>query len=635
MARRTKSTKFTKKTVERKNPSRKPQSSKSRTTDDRDENFDAYSKANDAAWYAQNAQLMSDVASFSYNYPVGSQMPADPNQSDFIVNGSVPGIMTLHVTPRFGVVTHANDPINIAMRNINSFVRHANSGHVNYEGPDLMLYLMAMDSCFSFIEMLKRVYGTILTYSFTNRYFPLAAVRAQGFDFVDLQANLSDFRAYINTLAVKVGSMCIPASMSYMARHMWMYSGMYYDTPSDQKAQVYMYVPEAFYAFNHDADGAGCVTLVDFDRTKYKSDFVYPTTSRLSKGWNFRDIQTFGNNLIDPIIADEDMNIMSGDILKAFGPGNVYMVQTIPENYTVLPVYNQEVLTQFHNATMYGRGIDPYEASDNFLETGDPATATVRNSIIQSPDKTYLTSSPRCFYIPNWNDGSWSDDSFGDNASVRAWFNEMAVSKKLLDFETGPVSPADAMVASRCVNFASYNSKEDAILSESSFGVKHHQWDPTVSLFGLRSQYDTCGSETVGFAKIWYWANVGYNSDNQWSLICSEDIYSSIWNVILTHSIPDLDVLQNEELKWVQETVFAGQRKGLLSSFNMHPAVSDRYLIECTDTENDEVTFWTRGDSWPQFDINYYTVLDQADVDQMHATALLSQFNVTQYGRKA
>lgn len=611
-----------------------------REIDDRDAEFSAYSKPNDAAWYAQNAQLMSDVASFSYNFPVGSKMPNDISGSIMVKNGSVPGIMTIHLAPRFGVVDEANDALNVAMRNLYSFVRHANSGSTNYEAPDLMLYLALMDSCFSFIEMLKRAYGTLMTYSFTNRYFPLAAVRAQGFDFVDLQENIADFRAYINTLAVKVGSMCIPASMSYMARHQWVYSGMYYDTPSDEKAQVYMYVPEAFYVFSKDADGAGAAQLVDFDRNRYSSAFCYPYTAdnEPDRGWKFADIVDFGNRLIDPILEDEDFNVMSGDILKAFGASNVFMISTIPENYTVLPIYHEEVLNQIHNAVLSGRVISPGYRED-FLN-GVLPVVTPNNSLCQSSDKTYLVNKPVTHitvgpYPTADYEFDWEAEGYPSN--IRNWATDIYMAKRFMDFESGPVSPAMAMVASRLMSFAEYEQFQSEWTNADDVCYTHHAM-PAESphMLMLRFKHTTCGSETAGYAKIWYWAKVGYNSSNDWALIHTEDIYSTMIAPYVPGNPSQSDIdsrTTKSKFEWLLQ--FAAQRKGLLSSFNMHPAIQDKFLFSTKPEPDDDPEFAIMPATWPQFDINYYTILDEMDVEQMHDTALLSEFNITQYGRKA
>lgn len=595
-----------------------------------EEDYTATSKPNDVAWYSQNEQLLRDVASFSYNYPVGGQMPHDPEGTPFVNNTSVPGIMTIAVTPRYGVLKHANDPVNIAMRNVYTRVRGANSGKWNYEAPDLMLYLLAMDSCYSFIAALKRAYGTVLTYSYTNRYFPMAAVHAQGFNFLSLQKNIADFRAYINTLVVKVGSMCIPASLSYMARHQWMFDGMYYDTPNDLKAQVYMYVPEAFYRYTLDSDGAGALQLLDFDRTKYSSDFVYPDTDE-ENGWKFEDIVAFGNALIDPILSDQDMNVMSGDILKAFGPEGVYKLGSIPETYTVIPAYSQEVLNQIHNSSLCGRSIQP-----SYKWNTLPA-ATADNAIVQSPDKTYLLSTPHASQIlvhSNAYPDFWDTNSI-NRSTIRQAILQTQANKKIVDFESGPVSPGDAMVATRLTATLSLADDQFIVgneqIDDSQVAHKYHGVDTTTWIYWTHDTFESCGSETAGFAKIWYYANVGYNSENGWCLIHTEDIYSG--------TIVPTPAAQLNSSDWpdflLDVTKYAMQRKSMVSVFNMHPAIQDIIMYCDVEYEIDSAEFMFTDAIWPQFDINYYTVLDSADITQMHEIALLSELSVTQFGRRA
>lgn len=593
-----------------------------------EEDYSAASKPNDVAWYSQNDQLLRDVASFSYNYPVGGQMPFDSEGTPFVNNTSVPGIMTIAITPRYGVLKHANDPVNIAMRNVYTRVRGANSGKWNYEAPDLMLYLLAMDSCYSFIAALKRAYGTVLTYSYTNRYFPMAAVHAQGFNFLSLQKNIADFRAYINTLVVKVGSMCIPASLSYMARHQWMFDGMYYDTPNDLKAQVYMYVPEAFYRYTLDSDGAGALQLLDFDRTKYSSDFVYPDTDE-ENGWTFEDIVAFGNALIDPILSDQDMNVMSGDILKAFGTEGVFKLGSIPETYTVIPSYSQEVLNQIHNASLCGRSIQP-----TYLWNALPA-ATADNAIVQSPDKTYLLSTPHASQIlfhSNDHPNFWDSNTV---SGLRKPILQTQANKKIVDFESGPVSPGDAMVATRLTATLSLDSDQFILNyreAEASHVMnKYHGVDVDTWIAWAHDSFESCGSETAGFAKIWYYANVGYNSENGWCLIHTEDIYSG--TVLPTPAFQLDGAGYGTYLRDV--SLYALQRKSMVSVFNMHPAIQD-IMIYCSDEGEQTDTDFSVADAlWPQFDINYYTVLDSADITQMHEVALLSELSVTQFGRRA
>ena len=207
---------------------------------------------NDPAWYAVNDQLLRDSASFPYSWPVGNRLTQIVQETgagrNAGVEQSIPGVLSLYLSPTIGWADSSESPVNVASRNIYSFVRHANSGHANYDAPDLMLYLLAMDSCYSYHSFLRRLYGVMMDYTPINRYYPRAVVASMNVDFDDAMAHLAQLRCFINQFAVKLGSMCVPNSMSYMVRHMWMYSQIFVDSMS-AKAQTYLYNPHAFYKF--------------------------------------------------------------------------------------------------------------------------------------------------------------------------------------------------------------------------------------------------------------------------------------------------------------------------------------------------------------------------------------------------
>lgn len=157
-------------------------------------------KPNDWRWYAQNEQLMRDYASYSFNNPVGEIMLTGNPRID---SASVPGVMALRFYPCIGFANDETSPINVAMRRLYSFVRHANSGASNYDAPDLMMYCVAVDSAYMFLAHMKRVYGVMLNYTPFNRYYPKALVAAMQFNFDNIEKNLNDFRGYINQYAIK------------------------------------------------------------------------------------------------------------------------------------------------------------------------------------------------------------------------------------------------------------------------------------------------------------------------------------------------------------------------------------------------------------------------------------------------
>lgn len=296
---------------------------------------------NDPSWYAASAELLRDSASLSYNNAIGVKM--DLGVDGYLGNPSKcpglkssPGIMSFNIVTGPGLSTDNSSAVNVAARNVYSYVRHQNSGHSNYDSPDLMMYLLAMDEIYAYYNNLKRVYGVLSTYSIKNRYMPAAIVQSLGFDYDDLLHHLPELRYYINVLCNKINTLCVPSTMSYMIRHSWLFSNIYADS-DDPKAQLYV-----------------------FRQFIYRTYEEMELPARLDAHYipwncNFDKIRSIGDEMLAKVIESEDMNIMSGDILKAYGEGNLFRVTPIDEDYTVAPVYNEEVLMQIENMTILPR----------------------------------------------------------------------------------------------------------------------------------------------------------------------------------------------------------------------------------------------------------------------------------------
>lgn len=339
----------------------------------------AKEKYNDPSWYVKDGQLAKDVASLSFNNALGApsglklEMPGNSGQT-LTLDLVLPGIMTINTVPAMGFSGDGSSPINIAAKNIYSFVRHQNSGHANYDSPDLMMYLGAMDSIYSFIATLMRAYGTARVFSQTNRYVGDRLLSAQGFNAIELRQNLANFRSYINMYITKAAAFCTPNIMTLYRRHFWMYSGIYKDEDIE-KSQMYLYRPVSLWKFE-ELEGLGKLTARPFLANATASNGLLPVT------WTLNDIYTYGNEMLNAIVNSEDINIMSGDILKAYGQGNLWQLGLINEDYAVLPVYSAEVLDQIHNTNFTG----PFVTTGmNILSTDDPVFNMQGLDVTQDP----------------------------------------------------------------------------------------------------------------------------------------------------------------------------------------------------------------------------------------------------------
>lgn len=334
----------------KRNQSRRPQRNM-RSSNDRRYDKDSEAKespTNDVSWYEQTPDLLRDAANLPFSNAAGVPFNRDVYFENVIRDTTeplaIPGICVLTVIPAIGDNGQLNSPVNIASNALYSYVRHANSGSKNYDAPNLMMYCMAVAQVYSYINFLQRVYGTSQLYSHYNRYMPRTLLQAQSVDYDSVMNNLAQFRYGINMLIHKASSFACPANLTYFKRLAFLFSGLYAEGESI-KDQLYMYVPEGF------------LTLVEADTTPgwaLKYSYLYRGGSAANGYLTVNDLINYGQNLINPLIMSEDINIMSGDILKAYGAEGILGLQTMPEDYTVLPVTDLTVLEQFQNADFIG-----------------------------------------------------------------------------------------------------------------------------------------------------------------------------------------------------------------------------------------------------------------------------------------
>lgn len=325
------------------------------------EKYHSSCAGNDPAWYAGNPALLRDSASIPFSWAVGAPIALDI--PDMKAPWSVPGIMTMDIIPQFGNGSSANSPLNLASTSVYSFIRHANSGHSNYDAPDLMIYIAAMTQIYSYLNWMQRVYGCSTLYAQGNRYLPRALVECQGVDYDDVYNNLANFRYGINALIAKAASLAVPATMPIFLRHAFLYQNIYIEGPSI-KDQMYLYNPDGFYMFDFDPQHAGML--------KYQPIASYKESVGVTK-LKASNMLAYGNMLLDALVMNEDINIMSGDILKAYA-GNIIKLAPLPEIYPLSPVFNAAVLEQFKNATVFMgenvRNLDiEQDASKVFLQS--------------------------------------------------------------------------------------------------------------------------------------------------------------------------------------------------------------------------------------------------------------------------
>jgi len=305
---------------------------------------------NDIKWYSKNPNLLQAAGQISFGQKCGAQL-------GFEKTPTIPGVFNIYWYPVYN-----NAGIKVAQDNIYSYVVHANSRNTSYEPADLMMYIAGADSVYSAIASLIRVYGLMREYDGMNLYTPNAILHGCGLNYDDLLSNYHKMWSDINYLIAQSHTIWVPSNLPVLARHFWLNTNVYRDGGSP-KSQYYQFIMTDVYKFKPTGSEAGGT--------------LEPTA------WMRRDATTTWSTLVATVqnminaLRDADIGTMSGDILKAYGQENLYMINEIPIDYRVQPVENEEVLTQIHNCNSL------YFTAPSIKQT---------NGYIQS--ETYKTTAP-------------------------------------------------------------------------------------------------------------------------------------------------------------------------------------------------------------------------------------------------
>lgn len=311
---------------------------------------------NDYKWYIDDPSIANDVSMLNWNVPLGSnalsfgdEMLYDPINERQEVQVSpagsklnIPGIVAIQFAMVPGVSDSPNSPVNVAARNLFVGLRKSVSSNLSFGSADIMSYLLACDSLFAYYAFLTRVYGTIPTYSGLNRYIGKALIQASGINYEDVSVNLVKLRTFIDLFRVKVNQFVYaPKDYGFMQRHVFMCQAMYKDSDT-VKSQIYVFNPLYFYkwqSFDLGSEGSHLAAI------KFG-------TPNHTGGLTTDELIAYGNSLLEEILSDSDIANIVSLFQRAYGEGGSYQLQPIPDNYTIAPIYSENVLGQIHNASI-------------------------------------------------------------------------------------------------------------------------------------------------------------------------------------------------------------------------------------------------------------------------------------------
>lgn len=337
-------------------------------------------KSNPIQWYDRYRDVLEASARIPFPYKPGMTLNlGSPNTVNYYK--TIPGVMTIKYVPSVGYSVSNTSPISQAAKELYARVRASFSSNLQADAPDFIIYLMALDSIYSNIALMKRVYRTVNAYTPDNYAMPEAILLSMGITSAEIAAlreNWIDGWGKLNELILMSRKFVCPAVMDVFNRHYWMNDNIYMDSP-ELSGQFYLFMPEHYYKYE----------ALDSAETP---DRLEPLPiAGMIRSWN--TMYTAIRGQIEALAASDDAYTISGYLMRAFEGSQAFVVEQISQDDKLYPIYDSVVLTQIENSN--GIYYNLFN-TDGFYITQDPNT----NAVIHKPAIVGSTN-PQSFYPRN------------------------------------------------------------------------------------------------------------------------------------------------------------------------------------------------------------------------------------------
>lgn len=303
---------------------------------------------NDVSWYARSKEMLDESARLTFSNRAGDPIPfTGPTKLTDTCN-IVPGIVRFDYIPALGrtsitpkssnVYSYiANGVMKSAGTNIYAYVRAHNSGAINYEWQDMIAVIYAGSQIFAAIAHAIRLYGIAKTNYQSNTYVPDEVLRSMSIDPKAFRDNMANYLFKLNYLIQRASVIWVPQDFPITKRQYWMNTNLYYDADTT-KAGILYYFPAFFYKYS--------------PKTSESGSELIPTYAYAKANDNGTALLNTISDMLDAVLNDSDAGTMFGDLYKTYGADKLYSVGEISPDYSIAPVYNEEVNQQFHGLTI-------------------------------------------------------------------------------------------------------------------------------------------------------------------------------------------------------------------------------------------------------------------------------------------
>lgn len=349
---------------------------------------------NDISWYSRYPNLLVAAGSFPYPYRPGSTMQLGQvtdtaaTPKTYPLTYTVPGVMAMGWVPSFGISNKATDPASIVGKEMYARVRATFSGKLDADAPDYVMYLGALDSIYSYIAWLKRLYRVLVAWSPENYMLPnnlLYAMQLNDVGIKNLQENRMQLFQSINELIYQSRKFTCPAVMDLMNRHYWMSDNVYSDADSIN-AQLYLFQLVGVYEF-------AMLNMPDGNPGPGLQMTQIPTGAV-----TVSQLYEFGRDLIDALVAWDDAYTISGYLKAAYKDVPNFVVGELEMGEQLTTLYVPEVLSQIENSRVVPNAFSNKPDLSGFNVTQDvPTNAVISNPTMTLSDyySTYKTGSAK------------------------------------------------------------------------------------------------------------------------------------------------------------------------------------------------------------------------------------------------
>lgn len=322
-------------------------------------NFKKGDKFNDVSWYKKYPTLVEAAAKLGFNHIGGysydnvfSGQCSVPQTTKSVAPGAV---LRLKYFTLPGISAGSTSGFATQIRKLYLAMKRKYRGLNTYQIADLAVTIFCISEFYRYIAKLERIYGICNYFNARNRTMPKIIPGALLFKYNDIANHLADFRTGINQLIIRAQTLCLPNGLDVVNRWFLLESNVFKDS-EDPRANYIIFDSDLFYTYQATvANTGGSAVLSTIDGDWADIDATYEELLRV------------GTAMLDLLLNDDDITLQLGDIISYFtqenGNTDLLVLQPIPEDYTVVPVYNEDILHQVHNAVTVGSSFATIESS--------------------------------------------------------------------------------------------------------------------------------------------------------------------------------------------------------------------------------------------------------------------------------